>query len=233
MDSFAFSPANSNLLEKYVNISKNLPMGNILILFAAAKCQAEIKQNPKHSLLLPPARLSTVGQELAGPRCQGIAHTPLATSLECSLAVITALRHARQEREIRMGNSPPCIPQAPCNSPVDAPFRINLLDGGVLCVVVLHLWVAQLCPVDVDEDGGAARGVPWGGPAPNLTGASPGAETHSLSVLGRRDARAALSQPLSPFETAGGEEIREGKKGKKNKNPRNETKGSQESLSSS
>lgn len=144
---------------------------------------------------MPPARLSSVGQELAGPWCQAIAHTPLATSLECSLAAITALRCAHQEQEIRVGNSPLCIPQAPCNSPVDAPFRINLLDGGVLCVVVLHLRVAQLCPVDVDEDGGAAGGVPRGGPAPDLTGASPGAEMHNVSVPGQEGGQGSQGPP--------------------------------------
>lgn len=60
--------------------------------------------------------------------------------------------------------------------PVYAPLGIDLLDGRVLCVVVLHLRVAQLCPVDVDEDGGPTRSVARGGLAADLTGTSPEAE---------------------------------------------------------
>jgi len=114
--------------------------------------------------------------------------------------------------------------RAPHRSPVDAPLGIDLLDGGVLRVVVLHLRVAQLCPVDVDEDGGAAGGVPRGGPAPDLAGASPGAETHSPSEPGqeggeggrRRPMLPTSPLPLSPSETPMGRVVKRERRKKKN-----------------
>lgn len=110
-----------------------------------------------------------------------------------------------------MRKTAPTHPRSSNNSPVDAPLGIDLLDGGVLRVVVLHLRVAQLCPVDVDEDGRAAGGVTRGGPAPDLAGASPGAKTRDPSVLGqgggeggrRRPMLPMRPLPLSPSETAG------------------------------
>lgn len=145
------------------------------------------------------------------------------------------------------GKQPPLHPtsslQVPLDSPVDAPLGIDFLDSGVLRVVVLHLRVAQLCPVDVDEDGGAARGVSRGGPAPDLTGASPGAEIHNPSELGQEGGKGTwgqlmlpvspLPRPLSPSETAGRGKRERRQKRKKKKTPRNETKGSRERLSSS
>lgn len=73
-------------------------MGNTLILFAAAKCQAEIKQIRSALRSCPPARLSAAGQKLAGTRCQAIPRTPLATSLEHGqVDIVAAPRNTRQE----------------------------------------------------------------------------------------------------------------------------------------
>lgn len=94
---------------------------------------------------------------------------------------------------------PPTSLWASLDSPVDAPLGINLLDGGVLCVVVLHLRVAQLGAVDADEDGGAAGGVPGGRPAPDLAGASPGAEMQNLSALGQEGGTADPGWPMLPM----------------------------------
>lgn len=58
--------------------------------------------------------------------------------------------------------------------PVDAPLRVDPQDGGVLGVVVLHLGVGELGAVDVDNDGSAARALPGGCQAPDLTGVPPG-----------------------------------------------------------
>lgn len=117
----------------------------------------------------------------------------LVTSLEHGPAAIAAAWGCTHRERGTVWKTAPLRPPtslwAPLGSPVDAPLGINLLDGGVLRVVVLHLWVAQLGAVDVDEDGGATGGVPGGRPAPDLAGASPGAEMQNLSVLGQEGAR--------------------------------------------
>lgn len=58
--------------------------------------------------------------------------------------------------------------------PVDAPLRVDLQDGGVISVVVLHLRVGKLGTVDVDDNGGAARALPRGRQTPDLPGIPPG-----------------------------------------------------------
>lgn len=64
--------------------------------------------------------------------------------------------------------------QAGAAPPVDAPLGINLQDGGVLGIVVLHLRVGKLSTVDVDDNGGAARALPGGCQTPDLPGIPPG-----------------------------------------------------------
>lgn len=58
--------------------------------------------------------------------------------------------------------------------PVDAPFRVNLQDGRVLSIVVLHFGVGELSTVDVDDDGGTTRALPRGCQTPDLPGIPPG-----------------------------------------------------------
>lgn len=58
--------------------------------------------------------------------------------------------------------------------PVDAPLGVDAQDGRVLGVVVLHLRVGELGTVDVDDNGGAARVLPRGCQAADLSRVSPG-----------------------------------------------------------
>lgn len=44
-------------------------------------------------------------------------------------------------------------------SPGNTPVRLNLEDGGIICVVELDLWVPQLSRVDVHHDRGRAWGL--------------------------------------------------------------------------
>lgn len=60
------------------------------------------------------------------------------------------------------------------DSPVDAPLGVDLQDGGVLGIVVLHLRVGKLSTVDIDDDGGAARALTGGCQTPDLPGIPPG-----------------------------------------------------------
>lgn len=53
--------------------------------------------------------------------------------------------------------------------PVDAPLRVDLEDGGILRVVVLHLRVGELSAVDVDDNGGTAGALPRGRQTPDFS----------------------------------------------------------------
>lgn len=66
--------------------------------------------------------------------------------------------------------------QAGAAPPVDAPLGVNLQDGGVLGVIVLHLRVGKLSTVDVDNNGGAAGALPGGCQTPDLPGIPPGGQ---------------------------------------------------------
>lgn len=60
--------------------------------------------------------------------------------------------------------------------PVDAPLRVDPQDSGVFSVVVLHLRVGELGTVDVDNNRGAARGLPGWCQAADLSRVPPGME---------------------------------------------------------
>lgn len=64
-------------------------------------------------------------------------------------------------------------------SPGDAPVRLDLLDGGIVCVVELDLWVPQLSRVDVHHDRGGAGGLSRRGDAHYLFAAAPGGDDGS------------------------------------------------------
>lgn len=66
------------------------------------------------------------------------------------------------------------IPRLQAGPPADAPLRVNLEDGGVLRVIILHFRVGELSAVDVYDNGGAARALPRGCQAPDLSGIPPG-----------------------------------------------------------
>lgn len=57
--------------------------------------------------------------------------------------------------------------------PGDAPVRLDLEDGRIICVVELDLWVPQLGRVDVHHDWSCARGLSRRGHAHNLLVAAP------------------------------------------------------------
>lgn len=59
------------------------------------------------------------------------------------------------------------------SSPGDAPVRLDLEDGGIVCVVELDLWVPQLGGVDVHHDWSGAGGLSRGGHAHYLLAAPP------------------------------------------------------------
>lgn len=49
------------------------------------------------------------------------------------------------------------------SSPGNTPVRLDLEDGGIVCIVELDLWVPQLSSVDVHHDWGCAWGLScWG-----------------------------------------------------------------------
>lgn len=58
-------------------------------------------------------------------------------------------------------------------SPGDAPVRLDLEDGGIVCVVELDLWVPQLGRVDVHHDRSRARDLSRRGHAHDLLAAPP------------------------------------------------------------
>lgn len=60
------------------------------------------------------------------------------------------------------------------SSPGDTPVRLDLEDGGIVCVVELDLWVPQLSRVDVHHDGSGAWGLSRRGHTHYLLTAPPG-----------------------------------------------------------
>ncbi len=60
------------------------------------------------------------------------------------------------------------------SSPGDTPVRLDLEDGGIVCVVEFDLWVPELSSVDVYHDRGGARGLSCRGHAHYLLVAPPG-----------------------------------------------------------
>lgn len=60
------------------------------------------------------------------------------------------------------------------SSPGDTPVRLDLEDGGVVCVVELDFGVPQLSRVDVHHDRGGPRGLSRRGHAHYLLAAPPG-----------------------------------------------------------
>lgn len=63
------------------------------------------------------------------------------------------------------------------SSPGDAPVRLDLEDGGIVCVVELDLWVPQLGRVDVHHDRSCAGELSRWGHAHNLLVAPPDGTT--------------------------------------------------------
>ncbi len=60
------------------------------------------------------------------------------------------------------------------SSPGDTPVRLDLEDGGIVCVVELDLWVPQLSRVDVHHDRGGAWGLSRRGHTHYFLAAPPG-----------------------------------------------------------